>query len=412
MKNSPPRKAFWIAVLALSFLPLLRNGAEAADFRLTPTIRLGQGWDSNIFYTHDNTVSDFYTTVTPELAIAATSPTLSMQLLAGVEGRWYYDNPEISDALYSKYLRLTPIDNGWKPAARISVNPAAYFLETKDATARAFFVPVDPTHPSPGTATYGLQTTRDFGGSIGLVVQATPLVETAASVYGSWIQYPDAPAGLSDTYTLGADASIRYAFSQRSTAGVYVNGSREYFEQTPDARVFAVGLLGGHQISPTFRVDGRLGMAFAKVPGSGTDNTERTTNDPDGYIALSYADNTFRASLYGSFGYSGLSGASQVTRREVVGFGLSDTFARGWSWSLGGSYEVTQTVFAAVTTEVRTFNGTGTIRYAPWEWGAFDLTGDTTRQDSDDPTGDLNRSSIVLGFTLGRGEPQRPGTAF
>ena len=51
MKNSLPRKALWMTVLALGFLLLLLKGAEAADYRVTPSIRLGQGWDSNIFNT-------------------------------------------------------------------------------------------------------------------------------------------------------------------------------------------------------------------------------------------------------------------------------------------------------------------------------------------------------------------------
>ena len=84
----------------MGFFPLLfLNGAEAADYSwVTPSIRLGQGWDSNIFGTTDNVVSDFYSTVTPELVFALTSPTLSMQLLGSVEGRWYYDHPEVSSS--------------------------------------------------------------------------------------------------------------------------------------------------------------------------------------------------------------------------------------------------------------------------------------------------------------------------
>ena len=412
MKNLSLRTAVWIAALALIFLHPLLNGAEAADFRLTPSIRVGQGWDSNIFATSDNAVSDFYATVTPELGINATSPTLSMQLVGGVEGRWYYDHPDVSDAGYSKYLRLTPLDNGWKPTDRAWVAPAAYFLETKDTTARAFQIPIDPTVPIPGVATFGLETTRNYGASIGLGYQATPAVETAGTVYGRALQYPDRPTGDSDSHTLGADASVRYTFSQRSSAGVYASGSKEYFKTTPDATVFGAGLLGSHQITPALRVDGRLGMAFAKVPASGADNTERTTNDPEGTVSLTYVANTFRATLYANFGYTGLSGASQVSRQGTVGIDLSDQFARGWTWSLGGNYQVTRTVFAEINTEDRTFYGAGSIRYAPWDWGTFDLTGYITRRNSDIPTGDLNRDTIVLGFTLGRTEPRSGYTIY
>jgi len=391
--------------MALGILPLLLKGAEAAEFRVNPTIRLGQGWDSNIFGTSGNEVSDFYATVTPELVFTLSNPTLSMQLLVGDEGRWYYDNPDVSTAGYSKYLHLTAIDNGWKPTARVSVFPGAYFLETRDPTARAFLIPADPTVPTPSVPTYGLQKSRDYGASIRLVYQATAVVSTEAMVYGAAHQLPDQPGGLYDSKTLGADVSARYTISERSYAGAYVNGSKEYFHETPDSRVFGAGLLGGHQISPAFRIDGRLGIAFARQPATATDNSEHTVNDPAGTITLAYTDNTFMATMYATVGYSGLSGVGEVTRDGTVGFTLADQFAQFWSWTLGGSYTISRTVFAVTSSDTKTLNGTGSIRYAPWEWGAFDLTGNSNRQQSDVSGGDLNRYTVVLGFTLGRSAP-------
>ena len=397
MENSLVRKAAWSTVIALGLLTLLLKGAEAADYRVTPSIRLGQGWDSNIFGTRDNEVSDFYSSVTPKLVFDAAGPTLSMQLLGSVEGRWYYDHPEVSSAGYTKNAQLASV---WKPTARFSVSPAAYFLETRDQTARSFLIPVDPAVPPQGIATYGLQKSRDFGASIGLLYQATPAVETAATVYGAASQYPDQPGGVNDSHTLGADVSARYTFSQSSSAGVYGNGSKEYFKETPDAQTFGAGLLAGHQFSPAFRIDGRLGMSFVRQPASATDNSEHTSNDPAGTVTLAYSDNTFRASLYANVGYSGLSGASQVTRDGTVGINLSDQFAQRWSWSLGAYYQISRTVFAATSSDTKTLHGTGSIRYAPWEWGAFDLTGNSSREQSDLSNGDLNRYSVVLGFTL------------
>jgi hypothetical protein len=345
-------------------------------------------------------VSDYYATVAPQLAIATTSETLSMQLLAGVEGRWYYDHPEVSTAGYSKQLRLTSIDNGWKPTPRFSVTPAAYYLETRDSTARSFLVPVDPTVPPQDIATYGLQKSRDFGASIGLRYQATPRVETAGTVYGAVRQFPDQPGRVSDSRTVGADVSVRRAFSQKTSAGVYGSGSKEYFKETPDALGFGAGVLAGHQFSQAFRIDGRLGMSFIRQPVSATDSSDQTSNDPAGTITLAYAHNTFRASLYGNVGYSGGSGA--VSRMGTVGISLADQFAQRWSWSLGGNYQVRRTVFDDSSREDETVNGIGTIRYAPWQWGSFDLTGNASLQQTDVPNGDLTRYSVVLGFTLGK----------
>jgi hypothetical protein len=397
MKNSLHRTAVWITVLTLGFFPLLIQGVEAADYRVTPSIRLGQGWDSNIFGTSSNEVSDFYSSVTPDLAFSAASPDLSMQLRGSVEGRWYFDHPDVSSAGYSKNVRLT---SAWKPTARFSMSPEAYYLETLDSTARSFLVPVDPTVPPLGIANYGLQKSRDFGASIGLLYQVSPLVETAGTVYGSAHQLPDQSGNASDSHTLGADLSIRYKISQSTTAGVYGNGSKEFFKDTPDTQVFGAGLLAGHQISPAFRIDGRVGISFARQTASDNNNSDQNNSSPTGSVAISYADNTFQASLYGNYGYSGTSGAGQSTRQGTIGINLADQFAQRWSWSLGANYQVSRTVFGNTSGDVKTANGTGSIRYAPWEWGTFDLTGNATKQQSDVANGDLTRYSVALGFTL------------
>ena len=57
-----------------------------------------------------NEESDFYFTRTPELALSAATPNFSLQLTAGVEGRRYYDNPDISSWNYSEYFRLSSTD--------------------------------------------------------------------------------------------------------------------------------------------------------------------------------------------------------------------------------------------------------------------------------------------------------------
>lgn len=402
MKASLSRAVAWMVVIALNIIPLPQR-AEAADYRLTPSIRLGQGWDSNIFGTYSDDVSDFFTSVTPVFILAAATPNLAMQLSAGVEGRWYYNYPEVSSAGYSKYVRLSSIEGGWRPTARFSVSPGVYYLETQDQVARAFFVPVGPTLPTPGVATYGLQMTREFGASIGLGYKVSSSVAADVTMYGAAHQIPDQPGRVSDSRTIGAGASVRYTFSQASSAGVYGNGSSENFKNTSDsdARILEVGLLGSHRFSPFFVIDGRLGMSFVRQSASSPGATDQNVNDPSGSITLVYSDNTFRASLHGDIGYTGLSGANQVTRQGTIGASLADNVTQQWSWNLGGNYQTQFNAYTGSGTVIsRTVNGTGSINYTPWEWGTFDLTGNATQEKDYLQGGTLNRYSVLLGFTL------------
>ena len=145
MKTYLSAAAIWVAVFGTAFIPSVHE-AEAADIRVTPSIRLAEGWDSNVFGTGSNEISDFYTSVTPEVNFEAASPTLSMRLRAGAEGRWYKEQTELSSAGYSKYAYLSPVE-GWKPTTRFSVLPAVYFLETRNSLARSSLVPPS-TFPS------------------------------------------------------------------------------------------------------------------------------------------------------------------------------------------------------------------------------------------------------------------------
>jgi hypothetical protein len=97
-----------------------------------------------------------------------------------------------------------------------------------------------------------------------------------------------------------------------------------------------------------------------------------------------------------------LSGAGQLTRQGTAGFNVSDRLTERWSWNLGGYYQISRAAFAAASSDSKTWNGSGSIRYAPWEWGSFDLTGTSSRQWSDLPNTDLTRYTGVLGFTLGK----------
>ena len=142
-------------------------------------------------------------------------------------------------------------------------------------------------------------------------------------------------------------------------------------------------------------------MSFARQDASAT-APEQSTNDPAGTISLGYTDNTFQASLYVNVGYSGMGGSGQLERQGTAGINVSDRVTERWSWGFGGYYQIRRTVFAATSADLSSLNASAVIRYAPWEWGSFDLTGTSSRQWSDLPNSDLTRYTGVLGFTLGK----------
>jgi len=101
--------------------------------------------------------------------------------------------------------------------------------------------------------------------------------------------------------------------------------------------------------------------------------------------------------------YSGGSGFGEATRQWTAGFGFNDQFAREWSWSLSGTYQVSRSVFETDAVDITTLYGAAGLRYKPWEWGSLDLTGYVDRQTSDSQFGnDLNNYVATLGITIGK----------
>ena len=101
--------------------------------------------------------------------------------------------------------------------------------------------------------------------------------------------------------------------------------------------------------------------------------------------------------------YSGGSGFGEATRQWTAGLALNDQFAREWSWSLSGSYQVSKSVFETGAVNINTIYGAAGLRYKPWEWGSLDLTGFAERQTTDGQFGsDLNNYVATLGITIGK----------
>ena len=197
----------------------------------------------------------------------------------------------------------------------------------------------------------------------------------------------DAGSGLTNSTTIGGNASVSYRFSPRTSLGILVAGNHQTYENTPDSDTLSGGILFEYQFSPVFRLDGVFGMSYirqSEAPGI----PEQQTSAPSGIFNASYTSETFTASVYGSAVYSGGSGFGEATRQWTAGLAFNDQFTREWSWNLSGTYQVSKSVFETDAVNLTTIYGTAGLRYKPWEWGSLDLTGYLDRQTSDGQFGE------------------------
>jgi hypothetical protein len=178
-----------------------------------------------------------------------------------------------------------------------------------------------------------------------------------------------------------------------------LSGSHQTYEDNPDSNTVSGQVIFDFLISPTVQFDGGFGVQHIKRSGSPGIPAQSDTT-PTGTVNLSYKQETFTATLFGSGVYSGGSGFGEATRQFTAGMTLLDRFARDWSWNLSGSYQVSRSVFSENAVNIHTINGATGFQYQPWTWAALDLTGNLNRQTSSGQFGETsNNYSARLGFT-------------
>ena len=388
---------------------MMATDAKAVNMDVVPSIRLEEGWDSNTFNSSTNEVSSFGTRLTPALALRFTSPDNVMMEFSGNYEIVRYHDSVAKEADFERWFFRINSSGGWALTPTLSMLPSVYYLNSTSSSGRSQLVPSgDPVLPPVTITNYGNTNTEDFGGAVHFDYLATQ--NLTIGVTGNYIEqrFSDitdntAGTGLTNSSTIGGNASISYLFSPRTSLGILVAGNHQTYENSPDADTLSGGILFGYQFSPMFRIDGVFGMSHIRqreAPGI----PEQKTTDPSGIINATYTSTTFRASVFGSAVYSSSgSGFGQATRQWTAGFVFNDQFTREWSWNLSGAYQISKSVFVTDAVNLTTIYGTAGLSYRPWEWGSLDLTGYLDRQTSDGQFGSgLNNFVATLGITIGK----------
>jgi hypothetical protein len=252
-----------------------------------------------------------------------------------------------------------------------------------------------------------VQKTRAYGAALRINYLVSPNTEFSLGGGFSKLQFLDTTAldntsGNAGSRVFTGDTSLTYNFTPRFSSGVFVNTSYNTFENGRDSRTVAGGLMGSYRHSPSLTMTGRAGASRAQEGGiAGV--ADRTSWSPYGLLTLAYLDNTFQASLTGSVDQVGGGGLGFTTRRESVTLSLTDQFALHWWGDLSGIYQMNRSLDSAVSEDLTSAAGTAGIRYQPWQWATFHLSGTTFRQLSNGTVGsDLTRYSAFLGVTLGK----------
>jgi hypothetical protein len=408
--TAPGHRTFIVAraillVTLFTLAPQLEAVAAGLKVDLVPSARIEEGWESNVSNSSTNEVSSLFTRVSPGLALKfTTADGVEMRFSGNYEKVWYHD-AETKDSDNDTYHFRVDSTGDWRLTPTLSMVPSVHYINTTNSFRRTQLVPSgDPVIPPVTITNYGDTETETFGGGLLFNYQATQ--NTTLGMDGHYSrQRFDSPAdnaalsGLTDSSSFGAGASVSYRYSPRTSLGVKLSGSRNTYDDHPDTDTLSANILIGYQFTPTVRLEGRVGAQhIRRKEGEGT--PEESDTSPSGSISLSYKQETFTATVFGSSAYSGGSGFGEATRQYTAGVTVLNRFARDWTWNLSGAYQISESAFETDAVDIHTINGSTGVQYRPWRWATVDLTGNLQRQTSDAQFGeDLNNYSAYLGFT-------------
>ena len=345
-----------------ALFPTVDGYGAGVSMDAIPSIRLEEGWNSNVFESTTDEVSSFGTRLSPGLAFRFTSVDNIVLQISGNYDKIWYQKSEAKDAEYNTWFFRIDSTGGWRLTPTFSVLPSVYFVNTNNSTRRSQLVPSgDPVLPPVTITNYGNTKTEEIGGAVNFNYLVTENLTLGVDGNYSEQRFSDntSVSGLMNSKTTGGIVSVSYLFSPRTTLGILAAGNHQTFENAPDADTLSGGFLFGYQFSEGFRLDGVFGMSYIRQK-EGPGVPEQRTSAPSGLFNIAYTSGGFTAQVYGSAVYSGGSGFGQATRQYTTGLAFSNQFTREWSGNLSGSYQVSRSVFETDSVNLHTAIGSAT----------------------------------------------------
>jgi len=391
----------WLAALAVCVVAGYPFAALALPVSATPSISVEQAYDSNVFDDRTgNEEQDFIFRLRPAVSFALPAIDTAVNLSLSAETETYFNYPDLSrypSTWMGALSSLRPI----ALSPNFSMTPRGYYLETYDSSRRAqlVFSPEAPAIPIEITQ-FARTHTRDYGGSLVVNYQAARRFETIMTGAYNRHEIITDNSSLTDYYSYIGDLSFSYRPGPRSSIGIFGNAGYTAYSNDLVSTTYSVGLQGSYIFTEFVRVEGRLGKSFLRDrPGSGL--PESKYQAPTARLSVNYLDRDFAASVWGSFGYSSGGSYGQTTLQGNAGISLGDQFAKGWWWSLLGSYQADRNIDDPSVRDTISGNGTAGIRYVPAPWASLYLSGTFFREWAQDDTGlDLKKTTAFLGITM------------
>jgi hypothetical protein len=391
-------RVFAGSVLAAVFC-LLAPPDSGAELKAVPSISLEGGWDSNLYNSSTDDVSDVIFRAGPGLTLLFDAFQTTASVSAKFEFEKYIDNKDLEDNPSAIDLRLSTAEP-MKITPRFSLSPYVGYLETTDSWRQNQLISPPTTGiPPADQIVVGKSKQRYYLAGLKMDYLVSPRVDF--TLEGGATKTDRLPSvtdpAPEDSRTIFGDTSLLYRFNPKFSSGVYLSASWDSWTSSPDAQTYSVGLEGTYKLVQQYTLIGRAGVAhYQEDAGPTSEGTDDWT--PTAAFSLNYMKKFFSATLSASTEPSGGSGFGVLTDRLTVYLSLTDQFAENWWWDLSGSYQRNKSIDQPTDEKIETWWGGARIRYTPTKWATLFIKGDIYRQsDSIGTEGDIERETVYAG---------------
>jgi len=406
LKRAAGHLIVWIGVPLASWLWMI-SGADVAhgqvyekpsgepevslgEFRVTPSLRVAERYDNNIFYASSGKVDDFLTDIAPKVLITSKGRGVDVAANLGVMWTEYAKNPKLSYFSSNGGLNLDASTLTGRMLRGLGLKVTENYYYTKDYPAFAALGGPNPI------ASGGIQTNRvtTFGNSAGAT--ASYVLSPRATVLGGYTNVRTQFSGgttplVSSTADIGT-AGTEYSLTPTTTLLSDYFYSRFSFTGDGSLETHAADVGARHKFREDWSVDGRVGGTY--IP-----SLERLTyNFNVGTIKKFSATEVSGRVLRTVTSSGGL--AAALSYSTVAQLLVTHHLTPALTATLAGNYGTTKTVGSS-SVDLKTYNVTPGITYALARWADLFASYSYYKQDSTGTAGlSVNRTQVTVGITM------------
>lgn len=399
MKRRPTRILIAATGGALVFFGA-SSPASGANIKATPTLALQGVYDSNLFSTAENEVSDYYFKAVPALKLSLELPGTTLDLNGSFEIDRYAKHDELDSENATVNLGLSaskPI----QASPRLSVVPTVRYLDTKDTYRRTQLTqaPVAGLPPS-DTLVVGRIRTRDTAASLSLGYLLSPDLDFAVGGAYAKREFLEQDPAFIDSDVSSATASLSHRLSPRFHLGPSLSASRTRYEDGDRTETYGGAAAFTYLAGPQFTLAGRVGADYFRDMGPGKVVIDEKWL-PSAAVTGTYVRGDFTGTLGLFYGVAGGGGGGVTTKRGSAIATAASRFTARWDWSLSAVYQTNVSASGLEGADYSTFEFDAGTGYLAAPWARVRISGTFFRQWASPPFGDdVSRETVFAGIDL------------